>query len=342
MSDNMLVVGPSWVGDMVMAQVLFKRLKAKLPDCNIDVLAPAWTEPLLARMPEVRRGIAMPVGHGELHLGQRRRLGKTLAHENYAQAIVLPNSLKSALVPWFANIPRRTGWLGEMRYGLLNDYRKLDKQAYPLMIQRFAALAEKKGTPAMAKEKLPWPELVVNDAQRNQALQKYKLDVDAPILALCPGAEFGPAKRWPEQHYAQVASHYLSKGWQVWLMGSANDFDVCAAIDVQTEQVCHNLAGKTTLAEAIDLLSLASQVVCNDSGLMHVAAALGRKLVVPYGSTSTEFTPPLSNQAITLRLGLDCSPCFKRECPLQHLDCLRKLEPQRVIDAIEQLQAQAT
>ncbi len=138
---KILVIGPSWVGDMMMSQSLYRTLKAEYPSAEIDVMAPAWCRPLLARMPEVNQALAMPLGHGALALGERRRLGHALRANGYDRAYVLPNSFKSALVPFFANVPQRTGWRGEMRYGLLNDLRVLDKAAFPLMVQRYVALA---------------------------------------------------------------------------------------------------------------------------------------------------------------------------------------------------------
>ncbi len=333
-----LVIGPAWVGDMVMAQVLFRLLKQRDPDAAIDVLAPAWSVPLLARMPEVRASFDLPLQHGEFGFSVRRQIGKSLRGQ-YRQAILLPNSWKSALVPFFAQIPQRTGWRGEMRYGLLNDIRKLDKQKYPLMIERFAALAFDKH--ATLPDVLPRPRLAIRAEEQATAQQKYKLDLDRPVLALCPGAEFGPAKRWPEQHYAAVASERIAAGEQVWIFGSEKDAPVAESIrnNVAESQRkhCFNLAGKTKLAEAIDLLSCAGRVVSNDSGLMHIAAALGRPLVAVYGSSSPQFTPPLADAVEIVRLGIACSPCFKRECPLGHLQCLKDLPPVRVLDALARL-----
>lgn len=333
-----LVIGPAWVGDMVMAQVLFRLLKQQDPDCAIDVLAPAWSVPLLARMPEVRASFDLPLKHGEFGFATRRNIGHSL-RGRYQQAILLPNSWKSALVPFFAGIPLRTGWRGEMRYGLLNDIRALDKQEYPLMIERFAALAFPENT--VLPEALPRPVLVINDDERKAALQKYQLSLDRPVLALCPGAEFGPAKRWPERHYAAVAAERIAAGDQVWIFGSEKDVPVAESIYValpESQRIfCHNLAGKTRLAEAIDLLSCTNAVVSNDSGLMHIAAALNRPLVAVYGSSSPQFTPPLADAVEIVRLDLDCSPCFKRECPLGHLNCLNELPPSRVIDALSNL-----
>jgi heptosyltransferase-2 len=318
---------------MVMAQSLFMTLKQQQPDTPIDVLAPAWSKPLLQRMPQVSEAIEMPLTHGEFAFARRRALGHSLRGRHYSQAIVLPRSWKSALVPFFASIPRRTGYHGEQRFILLNDRRALDKQALPMTVQRFNALAGD-GQP-LNPPPVPQPELQINAQGVEAALQAQGLNRDKPVMVMCPGAEYGPAKRWPAQHFAAVASHYLVQGWQVWLMGSEKDQAVTAEINRLTNTACVDLAGKTALGEAIDLMSLADTVVSNDSGLMHVAASLGRNLIVLYGSSDPGFTPPLSATASIIRLGLDCSPCFKRECPLGHTDCLVKIEPARVIKAID-------
>ena len=335
---NILIIGPSWVGDMVMAQTLFSCLHQRHPGCAIDVLAPEWSRPILERMPEVRAALSFPLGHGALELATRRRIGKSLAGQ-YDQAILLPNSLKSALVPFFAGIPVRTGWKGEMRYGLLNDIRTLDKARYPLMIERFMALAFEPG--AELPQPYPHPQLQIDPASRAAALARFSLELDRPVLALCPGAEFGEAKRWPAEHYARVAEQKIRDGWQVWLFGSKSDHPVgeeirAALIPGLREEVC-NLAGETSLAEAIDLLSCSDAVVSNDSGLMHVAAALARPLVSVYGSTSPGFTPPLAEQVEVVRLGLDCSPCFERTCRFGHYNCLRDLAPALVLEALQRL-----
>ncbi|SDU28936.1 heptosyltransferase-2 [Pseudomonas pohangensis] len=335
---NILIVGPSWVGDMVMAQTLFQCLQQRHPGCAIDVLAPDWSRPILERMPEVRAALSFPLGHGVLDLAARRKIGKSLAGQ-YDQAILLPNSLKSALVPFFAGIAKRTGWKGEMRYGLLNDIRSLDKDRYPLMIERFMALAFEPG--AALAQPYPRPLLQIDPASREAALARFGLSLQHPVLALCPGAEFGEAKRWPAEHYAKVAELKIRQGWQVWLFGSKSDQpggeDIRSRLIPGLREECVNLAGQTSMAEAIDLLSSASAVVSNDSGLMHVAAALNRPLVAVYGSTSPQFTPPLADQVEIVRLGLECSPCFERTCRFGHYNCLRDLKPRPVIDALERL-----
>jgi heptosyltransferase-2 len=336
MPNNILIIGPSWVGDMVMAQSLFKLLKKQMPDATIDVLAPAWSESLLARMPEVSSSMIMPLGHGKLSLRARYRLGKSLRAKNYTQAIVLPHSFKSALIPWFAHIPQRTGWRGEMRYGILNDLRLLDKKHLPLMVQRYLAL----GLPAHSVINAQdfQPELFSSPETQNAVLEKLKLARPTqPVLILCPGAEFGPAKRWPEEHYAKVANAKLAAGWEVWILGSAKDIPVTEKILQLTAHKCVNLTGNTSLQDAIDLLALATAVVSNDSGLMHIAAAVKKPVVAIYGPTTPDFTPPLAAQAKILRTQLVCQPCHQRECPLQHHRCMRDLGATTVLNALREM-----
>lgn len=339
LATKILIVGPSWVGDMVMSQSLFIYLKKTRPGVAIDVLAPAWSEPILTRMPEVRRTIATPLVHGELGLGKRYRLGRKLRSKNYQQAILLPNSLKSAFIPYFASISRRTGWRGEMRYGLLNDIRRLDEIALPLMVQRFVALGQEPGEPL--PEDIPPPALVVDSVQAETCRSRFGLDSDKPILALCPGAEFGPAKCWPPEHYAQIAQDYLDKGWQIALYGSVNDKLVTGQIREQcrSHPLCFDLAGRTELAEAVDLLSLSAAVLSNDSGLMHIASALGCPLLVIYGATSASFTPPLSENAQVILPAIECAPCFKRECPLGHHRCMKNTSPLQVASKLDAMLA---
>ena len=323
---------------MVMAQSLFKTLKQRHPEPTIDVLALGWSRPLLERMPEVRDAIDMPVGHGQLDLKTRWRLGRDLRERVYSQAILLPNSLKSALVPFWAGIPKRTGWVGEMRYGLLNDIRKLDKSHLTMTVQRFVALAYPADSSSIPE--IPTPGLEADRTAAQQALVDLGLgEKTGPVLAICPGAEYGPAKRWPELHYARLASSMAAQGWETWLFGSAKDQSVCAEIAQAIEGDCVDLSGRTTLAQAVDLLSLADGVVSNDSGLMHVAAALDRPLVAVYGSSDPGFTPPLNSCSTVVCLGVDCSPCFKRECPKGHLKCLRDISVEQVEEALNEVLA---
>lgn len=338
--EKILVVGPAWVGDMVMSQSLYIFLKNTRPGVSIDVLAPPWSEPLLERMPEVTSAIIKPIGHGQLGLGRRRKLGRALREHHYDQAILLPNSFKSALAPFMARIPRRTGWRGEMRFGLLNDMRILDEEKLPLMVQRFVALGQE--ADQVLPLDLPAPLLAVDADKVIHCARKFGLDSSRPILALCPGAEFGSAKRWPAEYYGQVATHYLSLGWQIALFGSAKDSEVTGRIRTACRDSpdCFDLAGRTELAEAVDLLSMANAVLSNDSGLMHIASALQRPVLVIYGATSPTFTPPLSEQSDTVIPTIDCAPCFERECPLGHHRCMRDTSPEQVIAKFEALLAQ--
>jgi heptosyltransferase-2 len=331
--QQILVVGPSWVGDTVISQTLLMLLKQQHPAAQIDYLAPPWTLPLLARMPEVRQGINNPFGHGALRFGERRTLGIALRSKTYDQALVLPNSWKSALIPWFAGIAQRRGFRGEARWGLLNDVRRLDAAALPQMVQRFAALALPAG--ATLPPALPQPALQSTDAQQRTLLARLGLATDKPVIAFCPGAEYGPAKRWPEVHFATLARLLAARGCVVWLIGSPKDHAVAETIAQGSNGACTNLCGKTDIAEAADLLAASRLVVTNDSGLMHVAAAVGRPVIALYGSSSPRFTPPLGADARILTQDIECSPCFKRECPLGHFRCLNDLSPQRVFAAID-------
>ncbi len=291
------------------------------------MLAPPWVLPVYRRMLEVAATHALPFGHGDVKLGARRRFAKTLPQ--YDRAVVLPNTFKSALIPWHAGIPVRTGYRGEMRFGLLNDARRLDEAALPLIVERYAALAQ----PAeeALRPGLPNPRLAVDDAARRATLAKFAIDSAKPAAAFAPGAEYGPAKRWPARHFASLAATLANRGYQVWLLGSQQDAGITAEIQRLAENICIDFAGRTTLDEAIDLLSLAAHVVTNDSGLMHVAAALDRPTTALFGSSSPAFTPPLSARARVITLKLSCSPCFQRVCPLGHTNCLVTLEPARVL-----------
>lgn len=328
--EKILILGPAWVGDMVLAQSLFKTLKANSPNCIIDVAAPAWTLPLLERMPEVSGKIALPFKHKQLAFFERIKFGKTLKNQGYTQAIILTNSFKSALLPWAAGIKQRTSYLGEMRYGLINDIRPLDKTKLKKTVARFVnlGLKEAQNLPAV----IPNPAMLSDQANALATLNKLGLSQpEAKVLGLCPGAEYGEAKRWPIEYYAEVANTALDKGWQVWLFGSDKDLPVTSAINLLTQNRCVDFGGKTKLGEAIDLISLCDTIVSNDSGLMHVAAALDKKLIAIFGSSDPYHTPPMHPDAVIKYLGLACSPCFKRECPLpdadHHLACLKEISP---------------
>jgi heptosyltransferase II len=325
-SDKILIVAPAWVGDMVMAQALFRLLRAT-PEVVVDVIAPPWSVGLFARMPEVRRAIPLAAGHGEVVLARRWRLGRELRREAYTRAIVLPRSFKSALVPFFAGIPLRTGFRTELRQLVLNDLRVLDRGTLNQTVRRFLAL----GLPAgAALPEPPQPALRIDPANRNALLQRLGLKVSAPIVALLPGAAYGPAKQWPVEYFGELARLLRGQGKDIWVLGAAAERDLGERIRTAAGGGVHNLCGETRLEDTVDLLSLVRVAVTNDSGLMHIAAAAGAHVVAIYGSSSPAFTPPLTERKTVLYLSIECSPCFERECPLGHLRCLRDISPERV------------
>lgn len=326
---RILVIAPSWIGDAILAQPLFKRLVRKHSPLRLDVLAPAWVAPLLARMPEVSRVIASPFRHGGFDWAARKALGRQLAVENYEAAYVLPNSWKSALVPLFARIPRRIGYQGEARYFLLNERHRLDKERYPQLAQQYAALLGPLDDAPLRAELTSSPE------QQRAARAALGLPLQTAPYIFCPGAEYGPAKRWPSRHYADLAKRLASAEHPVWLLGAAGDAAVGEEIAALSEGAALNLCGRTSLDQAIDLLAGAHLAVSNDSGLMHVAAALGRPLLAVYGSSSPLYTPPLSASAKILSLGAECSPCFARVCPQGHFKCLEELSADLVMQHIQ-------
>jgi heptosyltransferase-2 len=328
-----LVVAPNWIGDALMAQPLFALLKKLHPYIVIDALAPSWVAPVLERMPEINAVHAAPLAHGKLQLVRRWQLASDLRELTYDAAYVLPNSFKSALIPWFAGIALRIGYTGESRYGLLNvRHPSPRKNERPPMSGHYAALAYAPDAhlPNLHKS-LPAPRLETRPNEAAHVSARFHLDTRVPLIVFCPGAEYGSAKRWPPEHFAALA-HIASQSFpymQIIALGSGKDAPVAQAIAARAPNV-RNLCGHTSLGEACALISRASAVVTNDSGLMHVAAALQRPLVAVYGSSDPRHTPPLSELAKVQWLHLECSPCFQRECPLGHLNCLRELSAEQV------------
>jgi heptosyltransferase-2 len=334
--DKVLVVGPSWVGDMVMAQALYKLLRLDTPGAEIHVVAPPWSLPVLARMPEVARAIELDLRHGELRLARRRELGRQLRAERYTRAIVLPRSAKAALVPWFAKVPRRTGFRGEWRYGLLNDVRRLDARL-DQTVKRFVALGRPRGSePPRSLPPALRPRLVSDATNLDRLRTAHGLRHGAPLVALMPGAEYGPAKRWPAAHFGALGAALASADRDVVVLGSAKERAIGDEVAARAAHPrVRNLCGATSLADVVDLSAAAEVAVSNDSGLLHVAAAAGAPVVAIYGSSSPRFTPPLTDAAAIASLALECSPCFARECPLKHLRCLNELPPATVLRAVE-------
>jgi heptosyltransferase II len=311
---RILVVAPNWIGDALMAQPLLARLKQS--GAMLDVVAPQWVAPVVRRMPEVDQVLPVPFRHGALQLASRWRLGRELKRRGYDRAIVLPNSWKSALLPFFARIPLRAGYVGELRFGLLNIRHRGANSSMPLHYARLAAEPGVEPQPP-----LPQTRLEVSGDEIAQTMRRF--GIEGRYAVLCPGAEYGPAKRWP--YFRELAEKLTLP---VVLLGSAKDAD--AGQDLPGR----NLIGRTSLDEAIRIIAGAALVVSNDSGLMHVAAALARPQVALFGSSSPQHTPPASSKARVLWLHLECSPCFERECPLGHFRCMKEITVDQVLSEI--------
>ena len=331
-----LVVGPSRVSDSVLTQALLKVLLAESPGTAIDVIAPTRILPLLACMPEVRRGIEAPQSKGLSGAIECWRLGRSL-RGFYQRAIVLGEDWRTAVVPFAARIPQRSGWRGQLHSLLLNDARRLDTTCHPTTLQRYAALAVGGNAKPPALQ-VPRFDVRVADVQATMQALGVQKAARRRVLALCPGAEYGPARQWPMLNFAELGRQFAREGWDIWLFGSAGDLAVSEGV-AATCKVVTNLVGRTTLRQAADLLSLADAVVANDSGLMHLAAALGRPLVAIYGPSDPVIAPPFSQPSRLVRLGLLCSPCDKRECPLGTTACLVDMPVEQVADALHAVTA---
>ena len=329
---NALVIAPQWIGDAVMTEPLLRRLHARGERLTVGALP--WVAPVYRAMPQVADVIEFPFAHGGLQFKARRSIAKRIAGQ-FDKAYVLPNSLKSALLPFLASIPQRIGYLGETRIGLLTHRLKNPKNKPP-MVAFYSALS---GETGLAHDR---PQLHINAADIAPTLNDLGLRQGAYVV-FAPGAEFGPAKRWPARHFAELAAKL---GLPVVLLGSGKEAALCDEIAAPVNAVqagkCLNLAGKTSLPQALGLIAASRSTVSNDSGLMHVAAALGVPQVAIFGSSSPLHTPPLSDKARVLWLKtdpayqppLDCAPCFERECPLGHTRCLNDISAERVLQAL--------
>ena len=327
-----LIIAPQWIGDAVMTEPLLRRLAARGERLTVGALP--WVAPVYRAMPQVADVIEFPFAHGGLQFKARRSIARRLTGQ-FDKAYVLPNSLKSALLPFLASIPQRIGYLGEARVGLLTHRLKNPKNKPP-MVAFYSALSGESG---LADDR---PELHMEAAQVEATLHELGLSRGSYVV-FAPGAEFGPAKRWPARHFSELAAQ-LDRA--VVLLGSGKEAALCDEIAAPVNAVqagkCLNLAGKTSLPQALALIAASRSTVSNDSGLMHVAAALGVPQVAIFGSSSPLHTPPLNDKAQVLWLKndpvyqppLDCAPCFARECPLGHTRCLNDISAAQVLQAL--------
>lgn len=325
---------------MVMVQSLFIALKRQNPDTAIDVVAPTWSAPVLARMPEVRQVVIVNLQHGKLQLAERYRVGKSLRGE-YDRAIILPRTFKSALIPFFARIPKRTAYRGEMRYGIVNDIRELDTNVTYKAVEKYLQLGlasdQSKKEKLKQTPKIFHPQLIVDNEKRHQAAKKFAIDESTPAIAFMPGAEFGPTKQWPGKYFGELATRFKQQGYKVYVFGSPKDESIGEEIVQASNGDAINLCGQTSLEEVVDLLSLVKVAITNDSGLMHIAAAVGRPVVAIYGAITPKYTPPLTDKAEIQYLGLECSPCWKKQCPYGHYNCLNNIEVEKVYASAQKL-----
>ena len=331
---NILIIAPNWIGDAVMAEPLITEVKKQHPDSEIHVLATPWVASVMRAIPAVSQIISADLKHGLLQWAERKKLANHLKKTNYSHAYILPNSLKSALIPWMAKIPVRVGYKGEMRWGLINRlFKNPSKSHRPPMSSHYLALSGNKSA------EVPHPHLAVNTDLSDSI--KNKLQAIYPhqqLFVLCPGAEYGPAKQWPTEHFAKLAELIVTQHPDslILILGSKKE----AALGEQIKQLSQhphqvlNWCGETSLDEAIASISVADAVISNDSGLMHIAAALGRPQVAIFGSSDPRHTPPLSSKATIHWLHLECSPCFKRNCPLGHTKCLMDISPKDILNSL--------
>ena len=321
--EKVLVVAPAWIGDMTMSQPLAAAFSQR--GAEVHYLTPPATYGLAQRMPGVAALHLIRTRHGHIDLMERCRVALRMRRLGFGRAVILPRSFKAALVPALARIPRRTGYLAEGRGVLLNDARNLSA-LQTRTVDRLTALAD---TEAQT------PRLIVDADALYQRIQTLRLSLGSAVVALCPGAAYGASKRWPEAYFATVAKACHKRGVAVWILGGKTE--VAAGERIARCSSATSIAGRTSLPDVVDLLSAASAVVSNDSGLMHVAAAVGVPVVAVYGSTTPALTPPLAKRSYVLEESLACRPCFRRECPLGHLNCLRQIRPDRVLAALEAL-----
>jgi heptosyltransferase II len=387
---KILLISPNWIGDAVVALSLISLITNRDTNIKIDLLAPKHLADIFLRCPSVNQIFVTDFKHSQLELGKRIAWAKKLKKEKYNQAIILPNSFKSALIPFLARIPLRTGYRGEIRYFLLNDLRILDRSLYfqqkgfqkiaPIdssslafsrgacevskrslldinehcertrnkaknqnaksilrLVDRYVALGIAKKS--VLPNQFHNPHLETKAEDLGKAKKKFALNLTKPVIVICPGAEYGPAKKWPAEYFAKVAKKKIAEDYQVWILGGNKDQKDALEIQTLTENSCLDFTGKTTIAEAIDLLSLANMVITNDSGLMHIAAALDQPLAAIFGSSSPQYTPPLSNRAKILKIDLPCSPCFQRTCRFGHYRCLREITPEMVLTVVARSEA---
>ena len=327
--EKLLIIPQNWLGDIVMSQALLKRIKFDNPDTLIDILIDSYMKGVVTRMPEINKAIVLNCKHREFGLFKRLKLANEIKASAYSQSIILSRSIKSALIPYLARIPIRTGELGESRYILINDLRKFTKDNRRKTAFRYASMFTKKEE--VLDEKY-YPSLKSDPEKIKILSSKYKIDLEKKIIIFAPGAAFGPSKMWPVEKFKELGEK-LNKDFFILVLGSKSEKSI--GDKIVTNKNVINLCGETSITDAIDLMHISEFCVSNDSGLMHLAAATNTKSISIYGATSPELTPPLtSNKQIHYR-GLPCSPCFEKICKYGHYNCLVEIQANDVFKSFK-------
>ena len=324
--EKFLIIAPSWIGDLIISQSLLKYLKKEYPNCQIDMIVRPELTNLVKMMPEVKNIYPLDIKHKEFGLIKRHILAKEIKKHLYSTSIILPNSFKSAIIPWLANIPIRIGYNRELRLFLLNKKYSLIKHK-DSMVNRYLKLADGSYSDVIR------PSLLINGDSSKLISRKYLINNSKKNIVLCPEAEYGSAKRWPINKWMQLANFYKEKDYNVYFLGKNKSLEIKYQNILKKDSII-SLLGKTSLEEAAYILSIVDLVVTNDSGLMHITASVNTNLISIFGSSSPFYTPPLMKDQFgeVIYKALTCSPCFKRECPLQHLNCLNNISSEEILD----------
>ena len=325
LNKKILIIAPAWIGDLVMSAVLIKALKNNQNN-SIDILVNSNLLSLANQIPGIRKVISSETTHGRLSLIYRIKKGLSLRSEQYDECFILTNSYKSAIIPLIARIKKRISYLGELRYGLINIIKKPINRNFG-MVNRYLNLIDQKQTDTA------YP---VFNIKTNKELIFNKFQFEGKYIVFCPDAEYGPAKRWPTHKWLHLANK-LSQSYKVIIIGL--DISISEEFRPLESDKIINLIGKTNLVEVMEIIALSEGVISNDSGLMHISASFEKKIIALYGSSSPTYTPPLisKEKRDIFYKNLDCSPCFKRVCPLGHTKCLNDIKVDEVKESATKL-----
>ena len=336
-TSPVLIIPYMWIGDFVRGHSVVRVLKERWPNRPVDLLTTSLCAPLVDYMPGVRRGIVWDLPRGRLALAKQWALAKQFREAHYGTALVMPRTWKSAIAPALAALPQRTGFVGEVRFGLINDWR-WGERAMPRFIDKNAALALPANAP-LPKQEWPVPQLVVPADQVAAWRAANGLGASAAI-ALAPGS-VGASKRWT--YYADAARMFSERGLNVWVVGGPGEKAIAADIVRVGGPLVRDLTG-TDLRNGIMAMAAAKLVISNDSGLMHIAAAIGTPTMGIFGPTSPYHWMPLNGLAATVKRPTDlpCQPCHRPICTANDHHCMRDIAASDVVNIAQDVMAKAT